>query len=228
MDAASATTKRLRQRVWLVMSERLVLLSRRGRDTLVLVVVLFGLVLSARGMLRSSHAPAASARTVRRIARSAGRSVMLTGTTGAMGVVAAWASVAVDLKLPQQARVLASAGRPRIQRTDGTGGTYTIDWGVKLPTHCATFVSVSQPRMGVAVQGGYAIAGTYRSRGDSATTQVTTFSELSRGFAPYPLSFSVAIVCAGPRPGRSLSGHHTARSSIALHTQIRRSRPGRR
>jgi hypothetical protein len=125
---------------------------------------------------------------------------------GIAGSVRAWAIVGPDGK------VIAGGGRPRVLTGVVPDGGYTIEWGVPIPSTCATVANVEKraalgptetvtvPPAGtgmVPVIAGYVsqvetIGGSDRSGNTTPSTDLLTFNQAGQ-LAPLP--FDVAVIC---------------------------------
>jgi hypothetical protein len=120
------------------------------------------------------------------------------------GSVRAWAIIRAD------GSVIASAGKPTVQVSDGAPGAYGIQWGVSLPKTCATVATIDArspaptetvPLPGGTTQGvvaGYVsqvhtqtVTRTTKPRRVAATGLVT----LNQVGQPTALAFDVAVIC---------------------------------
>lgn len=119
------------------------------------------------------------------------------------GSVRAWAIVRAD------GSIVASSGRPRVTTTTTNPGFYDIDWGVVLPSTCATSASVDlrSPAPTETVQGpggaehvvaGY-VSGVFTTTARRpikprrlSTTGLVTLDQAGQ---PTPLAFDVAVIC---------------------------------
>lgn len=108
------------------------------------------------------------------------------------GNIRAWAIIG------PKGKVLAGGGGPRAHEGPITAD-YEIVWRVKLPSRCATTVTIdlrySQPDETVPglgnIAAGYAIANSGRSR-NASSTGVMTFNPSGQ---PTPLAFDAVVIC---------------------------------